>query len=67
MFELIRIPGLLMLALHRASVGQRTEIMVRPETPCPTASLNRLDIVVYPSIRDRTAFVVDFEAFEYCV
>lgn len=56
-----------MLALHRASVGQRTEIMVRPETPCPTASLNRLDIVVYPSIRDRTAFVVDFEAFEYCV
>lgn len=38
--------------------------MERPEPPCPTAGLNRLDVVVDPSVRHRAALVADLELSE---
>jgi hypothetical protein len=39
----------------------RTVVMERPEPPRPTTSLNRLDVVVDPSVRHGAALVADLE------
>jgi hypothetical protein len=42
----------------------RTVVMERPEPPRPTTSLNRLDIIVDPSVRHGAALTVDLEFSE---
>jgi hypothetical protein len=41
--------------------GVNTEIVKRPERPCSSTFLNRLDVIVYPSVGHSTSLVGHFQ------